>query len=131
MGCMPSSVSRPLQAAGPPSSSTPESSRRVWERGRILLNSERDPAGAQGGSQCWQYFEVAYGQFLAAGRIFGGHPPKNESGGREVLGGVRGRSPGGKCQGLAPLLQFSGVFMRKSQYLYSCKYEDLMLLPIQ
>jgi hypothetical protein len=74
-------------------------------------------------SQCCQCFEVAYGQFLAAGRIFGGPPPKSESGGHEVLGGVRGRSP---RENIRVLLQFSGVFMRKSQYLYSCKHEDLM-----
>jgi hypothetical protein len=44
---------------------------------------------AQTLGQCCQYFESAYGHLVAAARVFPGHPPKNESGGPEVLGGVR------------------------------------------
>jgi hypothetical protein len=48
--------------------------------------------------QCCQYFALAYGHLVAAARIF------PESGGPEVLGGVRGRSPREKHWGFSAIL---------------------------
>jgi ankyrin repeat protein len=51
--------------------------------------------------QCCLYFEVAYGQFLAGGRIFCGPPPWSNSQGDPKSWGVLGRSPREKYWGSA------------------------------